>query len=59
MVLLCLPGFERDTVDVDGIAAHIKRIRDDRNLRLLDEHNVAFDEKTHLILINDQKPRQS
>ncbi|MBC7733175.1 MAG: L-serine ammonia-lyase [Bacteriovorax sp.] len=48
-VLLGLLGFEPDTVDVDGIAAHIKRIRDDRNLRLLDEHDVAFNEKTDLI----------
>ena len=48
-VLLGLLGFEPDTVDVDGIAAHVKRVRDDRNLRLLDEHDVAFNEKTDLI----------
>ena len=48
-VLLGLLGFEPDTVDVDGIAAHVKRIRDDKNLRLLGEHDVAFNEKADLI----------
>jgi L-serine dehydratase len=48
-VLLGLLGFEPDTVDVDGIAAHVKRIRDEKNLRLVDEHDVAFNEKTDLI----------
>jgi len=48
-VLLGLLGFEPDTVDVDGIATHVKRIRDDKNLRLLGEHDVAFNEKADLI----------
>ena len=48
-VLLGLLGFEPDTVDVDSITAHVKRIRDDKNLRLLDEHDVQFNEKTDLI----------
>jgi L-serine dehydratase len=48
-VLLGLLGFEPDTVDVDGIAARVKRIRDEKNLRMLDEHDVAFNEKTDLI----------
>ena len=49
-VLLGLLGFEPDTVDVDGIAAHVKGIRDDKRLRLLGEHELAFAEKTDLVL---------
>lgn len=48
-VLLGLLGFEPDTVDVDGIAAQVKRVRDDQRLRLLGEHELAFVEKTDLI----------
>ena len=48
-VLLGLLGLEPDTVDVDGIVAQVKRIRDDRRLRLLGEHELAFVEKTDLI----------
>ena len=48
-VLLGLLGFEPDTVEVDGIAAHVSRIRDTRRLRLLGAHEVAFVEKTDLV----------
>ena len=48
-VLLGLLGFEPDTVDVDGIAAHVSRIREDQRLRLLGAHKVAFTEKTDLV----------
>jgi L-serine dehydratase len=48
-VLLGLLGFEPDSVDVDGIAAQVKRVRDDQCLRLLGEHELAFVEKTDLI----------
>ena len=49
-MLLGLLGFEPDTVDVDGIAAHVKGIRDDKCLRVLGEHELAFAEKTDLVL---------
>ena len=48
-VLLGLLGLEPDTVDVDGIVAQVKRIRDEQRLRLLGEHELAFVEKTDLI----------
>ena len=48
-VLLGLLGLEPDTVEVDGIAAHVSRIREHKRLRLLDAHDIAFVEKTDLI----------
>ena len=48
-VLLGLLGLEPDTVEVDGIAAQVSRIRDEKRLRLLGAHDVAFNEKTDLI----------
>jgi L-serine dehydratase len=48
-VLLGLLGFEPDTVDVDAIAAHVRRVRDDKCLHLLGEHEVAFNEKSDLV----------
>ena len=48
-VLLGLLGLEPDTVDVEGIVAQVKRIRDEQRLRLLGEHELAFVEKTDLI----------
>ena len=48
-VLLGLLGFEPDTVEVDGIGAQLRRVRDDKRVRLLGEHEVAFNEKTDLI----------
>jgi len=49
-VLLGLCGDEPDSVDVDGIAARLKRIRDAKSVPLLGLHEVAFVEKTDLIL---------
>ena len=48
-VLLGLLGFEPDTVEVEGIAAQVSRVRDEKRLRLLGAHEVAFVEKTDLI----------
>ena len=48
-VLLGLLGFEPDTVEVEGIAAHVSRIREHKRLRLLGAHEVTFVEKTDLI----------
>ncbi|MEP7299361.1 MAG: L-serine ammonia-lyase [Burkholderiales bacterium] len=49
-VLLGLCGDEPDSVDVDGIAARLKRIRDAKSVPLLGLHEIAFAEKTDLIL---------
>ena len=48
-VLLGLLGFEPDTVEVEGIAAQVSRIREHKRLRLLGAHEVTFVEKTDLI----------
>ncbi|MBC7481631.1 MAG: hypothetical protein H7337_06965 [Rhizobacter sp.] len=48
-VLLGLCGHEPDTVDVDHIGAQLKRIRDEKKLRLLGAHGIGFTEKTDLI----------
>ncbi len=48
-VLLGLTGAEPDTVDVEGIAAQLKQIRDDKRIALLGKHEVTFTEKTDLI----------
>ncbi len=48
-VLLGLLGFEPDTVEVEGIAAQVSRIRDEKRLRLLGAHDIVFTEKTDLI----------
>ena len=48
-VLLGLLGFEPDTVEVEGIAAQVGRIREHKSLRLLGAHEVAFIEKTDLV----------
>ena len=49
-VLLGLCGDEPDSVDVDGIAARLKHIREEKRVPLLGTHEVAFVEKTDLIL---------
>jgi L-serine dehydratase len=49
-VLLGLCGEEPDSVDVDGIAARLKHIREVKLVPLLGSHDVAFNEKTDLIL---------
>ena len=48
-VLLGLVGSEPDTVDVEGIAAQLKRIREAQCLPLLGTHEIGFTEKTDLI----------
>jgi L-serine dehydratase len=49
-VLLGLCGEEPDSVDVDGIASRLKDIRDAKQVPLLGTHEVAFNERTDLIL---------
>jgi len=48
-VLLGLSGAEPDTVDVDTIAAQLKRIREAGRLALLGAHEIGFNEKTDLV----------
>ena len=48
-VLLGLQGAEPDTVDVEGIAAALERIREHKQVELLGTHAVAFNEKTDLV----------
>ena len=48
-VLLGLEGEWPDRIDPDGIPAKLERIRNDKILRLLDRHAIAFDEKTDLV----------
>ncbi len=49
-VLLGLCGEEPDSVNVDGIASSLKHIREAKFVPLLGTHEVAFTEKTDLIL---------
>ncbi|MBV8046831.1 MAG: L-serine ammonia-lyase [Paludibacterium sp.] len=49
-VLLGLEGEEPDTVDTDSVQPRVAAIREHKQLTLLGEHPVAFDEKAHLIL---------
>jgi L-serine dehydratase len=49
-VLLGLSGDEPDTVDIDSIAPRLKAMRDAKRVRLLGTHEVAFVEKTDLVL---------
>jgi L-serine dehydratase len=48
-VLLGLTGNEPDTVDVEGIAAQLKRFREAQRFALLGTHEIGFNEKTDLI----------
>ncbi|HEU5137542.1 MAG TPA: L-serine ammonia-lyase [Steroidobacteraceae bacterium] len=47
-IMLGLSGHEPDTVDVEAIAGIVERIRTTHELRLLDEKQVAFDERRDL-----------
>ena len=48
-VLLGLEGHEPDTVEVDAIAGIVERIRGSRELRVLGEQPLAFEEKRDLV----------
>ncbi len=48
-VLLGLTGAEPDTVDVEGIGAQLKQMREARRIALLGSHEIGFTEKTDLI----------
>jgi L-serine dehydratase len=48
-VILGLEGEKPEAVDPDAVAGRVDRIRQDRTLRLLGRHPVAFDERTDLL----------
>ncbi|HEV8688699.1 MAG TPA: L-serine ammonia-lyase, partial [Ideonella sp.] len=48
-VLLGLAGHEPDSVDVDAVPALMEAIRSEKRLKLLGEHEVAFDEAEDLV----------
>ena len=49
-VLLGLCGEEPDSVDVESIAPRLKHVRETKCVPLLGTHDIAFNEKTDLIL---------
>jgi L-serine dehydratase len=54
--VLC--GFEGewpDKIDPDSIPARLSRIRNEKKIRLLGKHEIAFDEKTDLVFNKRQK----
>src|SRR5262245_7124782 len=54
-VLLGLEGEWPDRIDPDRIPARLKRIRDEKKIRLLDKREIAFDEKYDLAFNKRQK----
>src|SRR5437899_5714776 len=50
-VLLGLAGHEPDIVDVDAIPALLDAMRGSGRMKLLGEHEVAFDEKNDLLFL--------
>jgi L-serine dehydratase len=48
-VILGLEGDTPDDVDPDGVDARLARIRETKRLRVLGRHEIAFDEKIHLV----------
>ncbi|MHC6227152.1 L-serine ammonia-lyase [Pseudomonas sp. X10] len=50
-VLLGFEGEHPDTVDTESIPARLQAIRDSGRLKLLGEHEIAFNEKQHLAMI--------
>jgi L-serine dehydratase len=59
-VLAGLEGAEPETVDPDGLAASVQRIRAAGRIRLLGEHEIAFDEPMQLLLLQHERlPRHS
>ncbi|HEY8509743.1 MAG TPA: L-serine ammonia-lyase [Steroidobacteraceae bacterium] len=59
-VLLGLEGADPETVDPDTIEPAIQRIRSSGRLRLLGEHEIAFDEPMQLLFMHHERmPRHS
>jgi L-serine dehydratase len=59
-ILVGLEGAEPETVDPDSIPTTVQRIRSTQRLRLLGEHEIAFDEPMQLLLMQHERlPRHS
>jgi L-serine dehydratase len=59
-VLAGLEGAEPESVDPDSIETTVKRIRSSGRIRLLGEHEIAFDEPMQLLFMNHERlPRHS
>jgi L-serine dehydratase len=59
-VLVGLEGAEPETVDPDSLEPTVHRIRSTSRLRLLGEHEIAFDEPMQLLLLQHERlPRHS
>jgi L-serine dehydratase len=53
-ILFGLEGMSPDTLDAAAADAALKRIRDEGRLRLLGQHEIAFDEPLNLLFHTDQ-----
>jgi L-serine dehydratase len=59
-VLVGLEGADPESVDPDSIEPTVKRIRDSGRIRLLGEHEIAFDEPMQLLfMMHERLPRHS
>jgi L-serine dehydratase len=54
-VLAGLEGAEPETVDPDGIESTVRRIRASGRIRLLGEHEIAFDEPMELLFMHHER----
>lgn len=54
-ILMGLEGHWPNKINPDMIPETLERIRKDKKLRVLDEHEIAFDEKTDLVFNKRQK----
>src|SRR6516165_6868586 len=54
-ILAGLEGAEPETVDPDSIEATVQRIRSSGRIRLLGEHEIAFDEPMQLLFMNHER----
>src|SRR5215475_910479 len=59
-VLAGLEGAQAETADPDSLAATVARIRSSCRIRLLGEHEIAFDEPMQLLFMQHERlPRHS
>jgi L-serine dehydratase len=59
-VLLGLEGADPETIDPDSVEPSLQRIRSSGRLRLLGEHEIAFDEPMQLLFMRHERmPRHS
>src|SRR5690348_11827029 len=59
-ILAGLEGAQPESVDPDSIGPTVQRIRTSNRLRLLNEHEIAFDEPMQLLfMLHERLPRHS